>query len=75
MTDFQTFSQAIAARFAEMSKHELFVVNVPGDQLWAAYLAAFPEGTNPIYKTNTEHDCSCCKNFIRNLGNVVAELA
>lgn len=36
------------------------------------YLASFPPGTNPIYKTNTEHDCTCCKNWIRNLGNVVA---
>ena len=30
------------------------------------------KGTNPVYITNTEHDCSCCKNFINNLGLVVA---
>jgi hypothetical protein len=35
-------------------------------------LAAFPEGTNPFFRERTEHDCSCCKQFIRNIGNVVA---
>lgn len=47
----------------------LFTVDV---DLWPHYLAAFPEGTNPIFKTNTEHDCSCCRHFVRNIGNVVA---
>jgi len=42
-----------------------------GDKLWAAYLAAFPEGTNPIFREKTEHDCSTCRNFVRNLGAVV----
>jgi hypothetical protein len=72
MSDFKPFSQAVHKQFSEMSKHELFVVDVSGDDLFAAYLAAFPEGTNPIYRERTEHDCSCCKNFIRNIGNVVA---
>jgi len=71
MPQFSTFSKLIHARFLELSKHELFVT-VDGHELSEAYLAAFPEGTNPIYKTNTEHDCTCCKNFIRNIGNVVA---
>lgn len=72
MSDFSKFSEAVAKRFAEMSKHELFTVTISGDELWAAYLAAFPEGTNPIFRERTEHDCSCCRQFIRNLGNVVA---
>ncbi len=48
------------------------MVDIEGDALYAQYLAAFPEGTNPIYKKNTEHDCSCCKHFIRRAGGVVA---
>lgn len=45
------------------------------DALYAVYLNAFPEGTNPTYKARTEHDCSCCKSFIRHVGHVVGILA
>lgn len=72
MSDFKPFGKAVADQFKQMSTNELFVVDVSGDDLYAEYLAAFPEGTNPVYKTKTEHECSCCKNFIRNLGNVVS---
>ena len=34
---------------------------VSKDALWDTYLASFPEGSNPVYKTRTEHDCQCCK--------------
>lgn len=69
---FNKFKTAVARQFAEMSKHQLFRTAVTGDELWATYLAAFPDGTNPIYKERTEHDCQCCKQFIRTVGNVVA---
>jgi hypothetical protein len=42
-----------------------------GDQLWAHYLESFPAGTNPMFRERTEHDCSTCRNFVRNLGAVV----
>lgn len=70
MTDFQTFSKLVHAKFVEMSANELFVVGEDNRQFEQVYLNAFPEGTNPPYKTNTEHDCTCCKNFIRNIGNL-----
>lgn len=70
MSEFIAFSKAVHVRYNELAKHELFVVE-PID-IFESYLAAFPEGTNPVFRTNTEHDCSCCKNFIRNLGRVVA---
>lgn len=69
---FHLFSQAVHAQFTEMSKGELFVVDIDGDALYDAYQAAFPAGTNEIFRTNREHECSCCKNFIRNIGNVAA---
>lgn len=69
MSDFIPFARAVHAQYNKIKSHELFTT--AGDPV-AAYLAAFPEGTNPIYLTNTEHDCSCCKNFIKNLGSVVA---
>jgi hypothetical protein len=72
MSSFKPFGTAVQANFEKMSKGELFVVEDSTDSLWLHYLASFPEGTNPTYKERTEHDCSCCKNFIRNLGKVVS---
>lgn len=71
MKDFQSFSKLVHARYTAMAANEMFVVGTDNHAVSDAYLAAFPEGTNPVYLTNTEHDCSCCKNFIRNLGNLI----
>lgn len=68
--NFHRLSAAVNRRLTELSKHELFVVD--GIDLFTSYLLSFPEGTNPVFRTNTEHDCSCCKSFIRNMGGVVA---
>lgn len=72
MNDFRTFAALLAAQFTRLSQHELFVVDLAGDDVWQAYLAAFPEGTNPIYRVRTEHDGSYDRNFVRKVGNVVA---
>lgn len=72
MANFKPFGQATAKQFADMSKGELYRVDISGDDLWVAYLGAFPEGTNPIFRTRTEHDGSYDKSFIRKVGNVVA---
>lgn len=69
--NFNVFKTAVAKQFASMQKHQLFTTDVSGDDLWQTYLSSFPEGTNPIYRERTEHDCSCCKQFIRNIGGVV----
>jgi hypothetical protein len=71
MTTFENFSQQLRLRFEHLSQYELFTVALTGDEVWATYLASFPEGTNPIFRERTEHDCSCCRNFVRSLGNVV----
>jgi hypothetical protein len=49
----------------------LYEMDLAKDELWQVYLSSFPEGTNPLYKERTEHDCSCCKNFIRDIGGAV----
>lgn len=68
---FPKFAANVNRRFADFSAlGELYVVDVP--DLWSTYLEAFPPGTNPVFRTNTEHDCNCCKQFIRNLGPVVS---
>lgn len=71
--DFNRFKVAVAAQFERMSRGtgQLFRVNIPPDDLWSAYLAGFPPGTNPIYRERSEHDCSCCRQFVRSIGDVV----
>lgn len=71
--DFPAMKRAVEARLNNMIKNHdtLLVANVSKDQLWNTYLSSFPEGTNPIYKTRTEHDCNCCKQFVTNVGNIV----
>ncbi|MFA7188503.1 MAG: hypothetical protein WC117_00275 [Sphaerochaetaceae bacterium] len=70
---FVKFSSATHARYNAMAQAgELFESTITGDELWAAYLSSFPAGTNEIFRERTEHDCSCCRNFIKNLGRVVS---
>ena len=74
--EFSLIKNAVHARLealASDSSIDLFVVDVEKDALWDAYLGSFPEGSNPIYKERTEHDCQCCKQFIRACGGVVAD--
>lgn len=72
--DFTILKRHVAERIATLSKQHnvLFVADTDRDEIWSTYLNAFPEGTNPIYRKRTEHDCSCCRSFIRQIGNVVA---
>lgn len=71
--DFKRFAAAVEKQFDKMAKTgQLFTVEMDKDHMWDTYLGAFPEGSNPIYRTNTEHHCSCCRQFIKTVGNVVA---
>lgn len=69
---FEPFADLVVTAFQRVAgQPNVFVVNVDGDALYAHYLAAFPEGTNPIVKQRTEHDCATCRQFVRRVGNVV----
>lgn len=70
--DFKSFSSAVAAQFQSIKPTGLFRVAVNGDELWRIYLESFPEGANPIFQKRTEHDCSCCRSFVKALGGVVS---
>jgi len=69
---FKDLSEAVAKQIDAMKDDPWFEVALPKDELWDLYLASFPEGVNPFYKARTEHDCNCCKNFIRDIGGLVA---
>ena len=69
---FSVFASAVRRRFDELAQEPLFVVDSDRDAIWDRYLASFPVGSNPIFRKRTEHDCSCCRSFIRGIGNVVA---
>lgn len=69
---FHLFARAVRAQFTTMAKEPLFIVGNDRDEVWDRYLSSFPEGTNPIFRQRTEHDCSCCRHFVRSVGNIVA---
>jgi hypothetical protein len=72
VSNFAVFKAAVAKQFAMMQEHGLFRTAVDKDELWAIYLASFPAGTNQMFRQRTEYDCSCCRQFVRNIGDVVS---
>lgn len=69
--DFKVFQQAIMKQFRDIQQSPLFCVDVDKEKLWETYLAAFPVGSNPMFRKRTEHDCSCCRQFVKSVGNIV----
>lgn len=72
MSNFKAFKNAVAVQFSRMQGYPLFRVAVEKDQLWEMYINSFPPESNPIYRQRSEHDCGCCRNFVRSIGDVVA---
>lgn len=71
--EFTEMRNKLMENFNEMTKDvdHLFEVAVNKDELWNLYLDSFPAGTNEIYRERRWHDCSCCRQFIKTIGNVV----
>ena len=71
--EFKEFRTLVSDHFNIMTNNVnyLFEVNVDKEELVNTYLDSFPEGTNKIYRKRREYDCSCCKHFIKSIGNVV----
>lgn len=71
--EFKEFRTLVSDHFNIMTNNVnyLFEVDVDKEELVNTYLNSFPEGTNKIYRKKREYDCSCCKHFIKSIGNVV----
>jgi len=70
--NFGEFKVLMQEHFKQMSKDatHLFEVELDKDVLWNLYLDSYPDGKNEIFRQRREHDCSCCRHFVKNIGNV-----
>lgn len=69
--NFTDLKTSVQKQMEEMVISDMFTVGIDKDFLWETYLRSFPEGTNPIFRERTEHDCQCCRSFIKNAGGAV----
>lgn len=70
--EFINVKNLLAENFYRISaSNRFFETDIDKDYLWNLYLDSFPEGTNPIYRERRVHDCSACRQFIRNIGGTV----
>ena len=71
---FNDFNEAIQNHFKEMvnGSKRMFEVEFDYEEMNDIYLDSFPNGTNEIYRKRREYDCSSCRHFIKDFGNVVA---
>lgn len=71
---FREFNELLRKSVARLTQGEsfLFVTDVSKEEMWETYLESFPEWSNKIFRERREYDCSCCRHFIRDLGNVVS---
>ena len=73
MKQFHDLQVAMLENFKHLhlSYGTAFQTDADKEELWRVYLESFPSNRNPIYRTRREHDCSCCRHFIKNIGGIV----
>jgi hypothetical protein len=66
--NFSDFNKKMQQQFSflEQSNKRLFVVDIPKNVLFEQYLACFENQTERQF-----HNCSCCRQFLNNYGNVI----
>ena len=70
---FKDFKKSLSDRldFLIENSNVLYQVDIDKDAFWELYLESFPPGTNEVFRTRRAYDCSCCRSFIKNYGNIV----
>lgn len=73
MSNFEVFVSKMQKHFEAMTQGItiLYETAVDKEELWNLYLDSFPEETNNLFRKRREYDCSCCRHFIKTIGNVV----
>lgn len=71
--DFVEFRQKLQENFALLTKDvtHLFEIDIDKDEFWNLYLDSFPAGTNEIFRKKRKYECSCCRQFVKTIGNAV----
>lgn len=68
MSDFHKVKEAIEQRFTLLAKHQLFrVQTLERNTLVDLYLGTFQDP-----EIRQDHNCNCCKSFLRQYGDIVA---
>src|SRR6185312_2606006 len=70
---FNSFRLALQENFKVITTGAsyLYEVELDKDEMWNLYLDSFPAGTNEIFRERREHDCSCCRQFVKSIGNAI----
>lgn len=70
---FPDFQREFAKHSQQVLSHgNLFLLDIDRDVLWETYLESFPAEHNQVFRERREMDCSCCRTFVKNYGNLVA---
>jgi len=62
---FNNLKQKLQDNFKELSKNNLFYVDIDRDEIFQQYLNGFEEDTKQ------SHNCNCCKSFLRQYAGIV----
>lgn len=72
---FEILARAVEAKFNQLAEQADVLIQADTPNLDEFYVNSFPPEHNKIFRERREHDCNCCKHFIRNVGNVVGVFA
>lgn len=64
---FTTLKKQVQEQFSKISKNSLYRVQVDRDKIWSVYLDSFEDELE-----KQEHNCNCCKSFLREHGGTVS---
>lgn len=70
--DFKQFREVFNENMKEVLSGVVYEVAIDKDEIVDIYLDSFPIGTNKLFRERREYDCSCCKNFIKQIGGLVS---